>query len=394
MEKNMKIILTITDFFDHCRKKFFYKMTDSNKTIVIDNGSGLIKAGYSGDEAPCAVFPTLYGLPRFVSREAKDYYVGDEASLKRGILVIKFPIKHGIITDWEMMENIWHHTFYNELKVDPNEHPVLLTETSNNPKENRERMIELMFETFIVPSFSVCVDAVLPLFLNGRTTGLSFDCGYDLTQIVPIVDNHVIHDSIVRLNIGGEDITTVLQNLLNSRGYSFKTTGEKKIVRDIKEKLCYVASNYDAEIKKSKNTPEFVTKYKIPDGDEFLISDELFKCTETLFNPHLYNFDFDGIHKNIFESIKKCDVTAQNNLFSNIILSGGSSLFKGLPERISNEVKNLVLDSNEVNVSISDDPKYGAWIGGSIFSSLPHFKDYTISREEYNDVGPGIVHRK
>lgn len=245
-------------------------------------------------------------------------------------------------------------------------------------------------QKFNVPSFCLCLDIALPLYLNGSTTGLSFDCGYDLTQIVSIVENHVIPDSIIRLNIGEEDLTTMLQNLLNWRGYSFQTSEEKKIVRDIKEKLCYVASNYDDEINKSKDT----SKYKIPYGDEILISDELFKCTEILFNPHLYNLDFDGIHKNIYESIKKCNITDQNKLFSNIMLSGGSSSFKGLPERISKEVKNLVLDSMEVNVKVPDEPKYGAWIGGSIFSSLPHFKDHIISHEDYNDAGPGIVHRK
>lgn len=157
----------------------------------------------------------------------------------------------------------------------------------------------------------------MPLYLNGSTAGLSFDCGYDLSQIVSIVENHVIPDSIIRLNIGEEELTAMLQNLLNSRGYSFQTSEEKKVVRDIKEKLCYVASNYDDEINKSKDT----FKYKIPYGDEILISDELFKCTE-------------------IQLILIC------------MLSGGSSSFKGLPERISKEVKNLVLDSMEVNVKV------------------------------------------
>lgn len=141
-------------------------------------------------------------------------------------------------------------------------------------------------QKFNVPPFCLCLDAALPLYLNGSSTGLSFDCGYKLTQIVSIVENHVIPDSIIRLNIGGEDLITMLQNLLNSRGYSFQTSEEKKVVRDIKEKLCYVASNYDDEINKSKDT----FKYKILLGDEILISDELFKCTEILFNPHLYAF--------------------------------------------------------------------------------------------------------
>ena len=231
----------------------------------------------------------------------------------------------------------------------------------------------------------------MPLYLNGLTTGLSFDSGYDLTQIVPIVENYVIPDSIIRLNIGGKDLTAMLQKLLNSRGYNFRTTVEKGIVRDIKEKLCYVTSNYDEEIIKSH---EFITKYELPDGEEISMSDELFKCTEMLFNPQLYNLDFDGIHKCIYDSIKKCDITDHHKLFSNILLSGGSSLFKGIAERINIEEKNLVNDSLNVNVIAENNRKYGTWIGGSIFSSLPGFENLTISHNDYKDAGPGIVHRK
>ena len=217
-------------------------MQEEIQTLVIDNGSGMCKAGFAGDEAPRSVFPSIVGRPKYgqaiVGGHNKDAYVGDEACAKAGILILKYPIEHGIVTNWDDMEKIWHHMFYNELHVDPIEHPVLHIEAAKNPKFNREKLIEYMFETFNVPSFYVCLDALLPLYLNGLTTGLSFDSGHELTQIVPSVENNIIHDSVIRLNIGGKDLTTKLQKLLNSRGFNFQTTGEDCSEWIEQENLC------------------------------------------------------------------------------------------------------------------------------------------------------------
>ena len=367
--------------------------------VIIDNGSKFCKVGFAGEENPKTAFPSVTGRPKptgiICGYPIKEYYVGNEV-LKienRSNITLRYPIENGMITDWDEMERIWFNCYYNELRIPPEEQPCLLTEAPLTPKFSREKMIQIMFETFTVPNVYVGNQAVLSLYASGRTTGLVIESGHDISHAVPVYEGYALYNAIEKIYFAGRDITEYFVKLLGEAGIDLRSDSHKELSRDMKEKTCFVALDFEQAQKEAEQIPKDGIIYKLPDGKTIAIGSQSFRAPEILFNPIMVGEELPGIHKLAYKAILKCDTDLRRDLYANVCLGGGTTTLEGFPERLNKELYSLAPPAMKVKIVAPDERKYSAWVGGSIFAASSTFGSMSISIAEYDEIGPTIIHR-
>ena len=373
---------------------------------MIDNGSGIIKAGFAGSDKPRVVFRNLVGRTKHTrmmaggALEGSNLFMGSKAEAHRGALSLSYPMKHGIVENWADMEKVWSHVYDKEnLNVSSEEHSVLLSEAPLNPYKNREKAAELFFELFNVPALYCAVQAILSLYASGRTTGLVLDSGDGVTHAVPVYEGFALPHAIVRMDIAGRSVTEYLQLQLRRTGHRFYTSAEMEVVRQIKEKCCHVAFNPTGEENGVSNATKGdsgnkYSQFQLPDGSVIQVGSEAYRAPEVLFRPVLIGSEERGVGDSVVQSVLKSDIDIRRVLLSQIVLSGGSTTFKGFGDRLLNEIRNHRGAPKETKIRIAAPPErlYTTWMGGSILASLATFKSTWISKKDYQEHGARLMY--
>ncbi|XP_075449449.1 actin-1-like [Ascaphus truei] len=363
--------------------------------VVIDTGTGSCKAGFAGEAKPNCIMATVVGYPLEKTLRTENIrdssYVGKAAWVEPDLRIVE-PVHHGIIVDWDAAETLWRHMYYHNLKVPLEEHALLISDPPLSPTTNREKMVEVVFESMNCPGMYVAYQSVLSTYSYGKTGGLVVESGYGVTHTVPVHQGYNLPHATERLDIAGTDLTTHLMKLLQKSGNSFSEK-DRHIIEDIKLKCCYVAVDLEGELKLPEN--EYLVDYQLPDGHIIAIGKERFLCPEELFQPpSMAGIDVMGIHQMALKSMKKVPVEIKKEMYDNILLCGGSSLFNGFYERFSKDFLHFQSHAHKSNILSVPESKYSTWMGGSILASLKSFQSCWIRQEEYRERGPFIVHRR
>jgi actin beta/gamma 1 len=364
---------------------------DEEIGLVVDNGCYQIKAGFASDDAPRCVIANAIG-----AAESGESFVGDNAQCKRDIVDISCPISRGVIGDWDSMEMIWDYVFTSELRTSPVNKPIFMSESPLSCKSQRERISTVIFEKFQASSFYIAPEPVFPMYASGSVSGVVYTSGEDITSVFPIFEGYFLPEKISRIDFGGSDITKLVSASLFEKGYANLSSGIKDIttVRAIKERLCYAASEFATENTKlaERNAAEKEVSYTLPDGQIITLGDARYTTVEPMFQPSLFGMKCKGVSELIRNVLMDSDLDLRKSLAANVLLSGGNTRIAGFPERVRLDLEKCLPKSLKFNVRVPPE-QHSVWIGMSIVASLTNHKALWISKDEYNEYGPSVVHR-
>ena len=375
--------------------------------IIVDIGSGEIKAGFSGEQNPKLVFKNYFGEPKFKkvlrtfnndNQDLSEQYIGDDCEKFMGLIKLRFPVKHGVFENEKDIFLIFNY-LYSKLGINSQEikeHPVLITEPLLNPYSNRENIARSLFDNLGVPALFFASQPILSLFSTSNTSGTVLESGEGVTQSCVIYEGYSIPCSYERFNYGGADVTEYLKNLLKKRGYHFYNSTEFSIFNDIKENSCFAyINNSNSDIEQAKRAAnKNPMNYYLPDGSNILIGEEKLLAPQILFNPEYIGKEYLSFQDMIISSINKVDNQIKQKSYENILLSGGNICFNGLNEQLNSELKSKLNKNMKIVLNKTEKPKFSCWMGGNIISTLEVFKKMWVTKNDWNEKGNRIIHSK
>ncbi|EGD75252.1 hypothetical protein PTSG_12505 [Salpingoeca rosetta] len=400
-------------------------MASKMPACVIDVGTGYTKMGFAGNSEPSYIFPSAIGVKENVGRgmaqgvDDLDFYIGDEAMNTPGYAT-KYPVRHGIVEDWDLMEKFYEQAIFKYLRAEPEDHYFLLTEPPLNPPENREYLAEIMFESFNVPGMYIAVQAVLALAASWTSkkaertlTGCVIDSGDGVTHVIPVAEGYVIGSCIKHIPIAGRDITYFVQQLLREREVGIPPEQSLEVAKRIKERYTYVCPDIVKEFEKYDKQPDKyfkqytghnrVTKkpFSVDVGYERFLGPEIF------FHPEFANPDFKtSISETVDTVVQQSPIDVRRGLYKNVVLSGGSTMFKDFRRRLERDVQKRVdlrlkrseelsggkLKPQPIEVKVVSHAmqRYAVWFGGSMLAATPEFYKVCHTKADYEEYGPSI----
>ncbi|GLI62870.1 ortholog of actin-related protein 4 [Volvox africanus] len=417
---------------------------DEVNALVLDLGTHSCKAGYAGDDTPKAVFPSVVGIHSDAGSNgmevdgtsARRLSVGFQAlSAKQLGMEVMSPFgPDDLYGDWDLVEAAYNHALRDRLGVRPEEFALMLAEPTHNSRASRERLIELVFETFQAPAMFVAKSAMLSAFATARQTALVVDTGYRATTAAAVQDGYVLQKTVTRTPLAGQLLNHAAQAVADAKytplrpRFSFKRqevkSGEfqvasldvagvtnsfrlyhtEQVASDMKEGVCRASETrfFDAE----GVNPVPTVVYELPDGQELYLGPERFRMAELFFQPAAFIGHFPGlalppdvrsVPEAVVDAVNKCDVDLRKDMYSGAVLTGGTSLIPGLKERLEKELSELSPPAAKVKMVAATnnlERRFSTWIGGSILSSLGSFQQLWMSKKEYAEHGTPLVNRK
>ncbi|XP_036595350.1 actin-like protein 7B [Trichosurus vulpecula] len=370
------------------------KKTRKVKALVIDLGSQYCKCGYAGEPRPTYFISSTVGKhfpdTAHSGDNQKETYVGHELLNTEVPLKLVNPLKHGIVVDWDCVQDIWEYIFHSAMKILPEEHAILVSDPPLSPSSNREKYAELMFETFSIPAMHIASQSLLSIYSYGKTSGLVVESGHGVSHVVPISEGDIMPGLIGHVDYAGCDLTNHLMKLLNEAGHKFDNE-HLHIMEHIKKKCCYAASDPDEEL--SLPLEDLRVDYELPDGKLITIGKERFLCSEMLFKPSVAGSSQQGLASVTATCLNKCEASFKEEMMANILLCGGCTMLDGFPDRFQRELSQLFPNDSPL-VAAAPERKTSVWTGGSILASLQAFQQLWVSKEEYEERGNAAIYSK